>query len=55
MWIQVTDKNGKVVSVKGINIEKWYFVTYLLQYNQTIQTNIVEIIVLYLLLMQISV
>ena len=31
------------------------FVTHLPQDNQTIQTNIVEVIVLYLLLMQISV
>ena len=40
MRIQVTDKNSKVVSVKGVNIELQYFVTHLSQRNLTTQTKI---------------
>ena len=53
MQIQVADKNDKVVSIKGTNTEQRYFVTHLPQHNQTIQTKRVQIIILYLLLMQI--
>ena len=36
-----------MVSFKGINIEWQYFVTHLPRHNQTTQTKLVQIIVLY--------